>query len=125
MKYIASFFIAFGLMLGILAYQNKVSVGSVVDSGTYSFKNITSTNASATVPVTIRTGRGTLGSIVVNTTHATIIRVYEGVATSTGTLIASFPASAVVGTYTFDVAVSNGIVLDIPSWIRRKSLSNI
>lgn len=91
--------------------------GSVADNGTYSYKNLTSANASSTAVTTIRSGVGTLGSMVVNTTHATIIRVYDGTTatSSDATLIASLPASAVVGTYTFDVAVKKGIVLDVPA----------
>ena len=95
--------------------SNKNSVGSVVDAGTYSFVNLTSTNASSTAPTLVRSGVGTLGSVVVATTHATIVRVYDGTATSTGTLIASFPASATVGTYTFDIGVKQGIAIDIPA----------
>jgi hypothetical protein len=117
MKYITTFFIALSIFLtGVLFVKtNTISFGSVSQDGVYNYKNITSANASATVPVKVKAGFGTLGSIVVNTTHATIIRVYDSAsATSTGNLIASFPASAVVGTYTFDVAVSNGIVVDVP-----------
>jgi len=114
--------------------KNKIAIGSVVVgmflvalsiftinstnasvSMEYGYKNITSANASSIAGVAVRSGFGTLGSIVINTTHATIIRVYDGTATSTGTLIASFPASAVVGTYTYDVSVSKGIVLDVPA----------
>jgi hypothetical protein len=108
--------VALIFVIGLMtAKVNFPSVGSVVDAGTYSFTNITSANASSTSATTVLSKGGTLGSVIINTTHATIIRVYDGTATSTGTLIASFPASAVVGTYTFDVAVSKGVVVDIPS----------
>ena len=105
-----------GLIIGGYSLlTGKNPVGSVVDSGTYSFKTMSSANASSTASAVIKSGVGTLGSIIVATTHATIVRVYDGTATSTGTLIASFPASAVVGTYTFDIGVKQGIALDIPA----------
>jgi hypothetical protein len=105
----------FATILAIVSVNTKPqNAGSVTSE--YNYKNITSSNASATVPVKVKAGFGTLGSVVVNTTHATIVRVYDSAsATTTGTLIASFPASAVVGTYTFDVAVQSGIVLDVPA----------
>ena len=108
------------LVLGIFAtgvaffLTNTQNAGASVTSE-YMYKNITSANASSTASVAVKAGYGTLGSVVIATTHATIVRVYDGTATSTGTLIASFPASATVGTYTFDVAVWKGVVLDVPA----------
>jgi hypothetical protein len=108
------------LVLGIFATGvaffsvNTQNAGASVGME-YSYKNITSTNASSTASVSIKSGFGTLGSVIVASSSAAVIRVYDGTATSTGTLIASFPASATVGTYTFDVAVAKGVVLDVPS----------
>lgn len=108
--------ITIGIMIiGYALISKDNPTGSVVDAGTYSFKNMTSTNASSTASAVIRSGVGTLGSVIVNTAHATIVRVYDGTATSTGTLIASFPSSAIVGTYTFDIGVKQGIAVDIPA----------
>lgn len=113
-------YIAIAFLIGAIVAATLLAkpqgFGGVALDGAYAYKNITSADASATVPVQVRGGEGVLGYITVNTTHATIVRVYDGTtATSTGTLIASLPASAVVGTYIYDVAVRNGIVLDVPA----------
>lgn len=90
---------------------------SVVGSGyeTYSFTNITSTNASATSPVLIRGGAGTLGSVIVASSSGSFLRVYDGTATTSGTLIATFKASVGEQAFPLDVSVTKGIVLDVPA----------
>jgi hypothetical protein len=115
--------VCFIFITGVLVSKvNNPSVGSVVDAGTYHWTSVNSTDASSTNPKLVRTGYGTLGSIVIASTSAMIVRVYDGTATTTGTLLATFPSNSVVGTYTFDVAVKTGIVLDVPasfngSWV--------
>jgi hypothetical protein len=111
-----------GVLVAVASYliggsDIPAKFGGVSNDSGYRYKNITSTDASATIPVEIATSSKAfmLGSIVVNTTHATVIRIYDGIATSTGTLIASLPASAVVGNYIYDVNVKKGIVLDVPA----------
>src|SRR3990167_203899 len=73
----------------------------------------------------IKTGTGALGSVVILGANTGIINFYDATTTSvdkrTGNtatstiLIASFPASVVAGTYTFDIEVKNGLLLDIDS----------
>ncbi len=87
------------------------------DSGAYDFKVFTSANASSTAPFVVRTVEGQFGSLVVASSSAARIRIYDSSsATSTGaTLIADFKAGIAEGTYTFDVEVHKGIVIDVPS----------
>lgn len=108
--------IAIAVAIGVtIAPAKTVSESFSGVNETYSFKNITSANASATSPVVVRGGAGTLGSITINTLHATIVRVYDGTATTTGTLIASIKASTPEQTLNYDVDVTRGIVLDVPT----------
>ena len=65
--------------------------------------------ATATTTVVL-TGSGTLHALTVNTTAAGAITIYDNTAGS-GTVIAIFPNSAVVGTYLYDVAVGTGITI--------------
>lgn len=107
--------VAFGLVIsGQFDIYNAVkgNLGSVTNDGLYTYKNITTTNASTTSAVAVRGGSGVLGSIVVLKTSATALAVYDGSATTTGaTLIGTIPASIIAGTYTFDTVVKSGIVL--------------
>jgi len=109
----SSLLVIAGYFVGAAGFVSNL--GAISGQDGYMFKAVSSANASATVPVKVRGGSGVLGSVIVGTTHATAISIYDGTATSTGTLIASFPASAVVGTYTFDAVVTTGIVLDVPA----------
>lgn len=114
-KHLIAGLVAIVLTMGIFLVSNnrQASVGGVEDG--FSYKNITSSNASATVPVQVKGGFGVLGKITINTTHATTIGVYDGTtATSSGTLIASIAASTGAQTLEYDVAVTKGIVLDVP-----------
>jgi hypothetical protein len=62
----------------------------------------------------VRGGSGVLGSITIASTSAHAFKVYDGAttATSSATLIASFPASAVVGSYDFNVSFARGLVIE-------------
>lgn len=87
-------------------------LGSVTNDGVYTNKTLTASNASTTAVVVIRGGSGVFGSMIISSSTGQAISVYDGTATTTGTLIATFPASATVGTYTFDVSVRSGIVIE-------------
>jgi len=71
----------------------------------YGYKNI----ATATTTV-VKSGVGILHSIVVNTTAAGAITVYDNTAGS-GTKIATLKASVVEGSYIFDVAFATGLTI--------------
>lgn len=109
------------IILGLIAIAIVVFIvgptnlggGSFADS--YNFKSITSSNASSTAPFVIRGGSGVIGKVIIASSTASTFGVYEGTATSTGTLITTFVASAPEGEYTFDVASNQGFSLDLPA----------
>lgn len=74
-------------------------------SGGYSFSNV----STATTTV-VKSGAGTLHSIVVNTTAAGAITVYDNTAAS-GTKIATLKASVVEGDFIYDLAFSTGLTI--------------
>lgn len=65
------------------------------------------TYISTATTTTVKTGAGTLGSIVVGETAAGAITVYDNTAAS-GTIIAVLKASVVEGTYKFDASFTTG-----------------
>lgn len=106
-----------GWLLALVAILGGgVTLGGL-GSDTFSYKNITSANASATAGVVVRGGAGVLGSITIASSSPLValgVRVYDGTATSTGTLIGKIKTSAAEVTFDFNVAVTKGIVLDVP-----------
>ncbi len=74
----------------------------------YNFKNL-----SAAADTLVTKGRGTLHSLVINTTAATGIVLYDGL-NSAGTRIATIAASPVIGsTFTYDVEFANGLFVSM------------
>jgi hypothetical protein len=71
----------------------------------YTYSNI-ATNTTTTV----KSGEGVLHSIVVNTTAAGAITIYDSTAGS-GTKIGTMKASIAEGTYIFDVKFSTGLTI--------------
>lgn len=120
------YLIGTGLVLGIailvfLGFQAFPVTASVADNGVYNYKNITSTQASSTNFTVIKAGQGVLGSIIIaSSTSGARFKVYDSAGTgatattssATSTVITTIPKSAVAGTYTLDVAVTNGIVVE-------------
>jgi hypothetical protein len=88
-----------------LTYELVQTSQAASASGGYSFRNI-----STATTTTVKTGAGTLHSIVVNTTGAGSVTVYDNTAAS-GTKIATLKASIVEGTYLFDVAFATGLTI--------------
>ena len=78
---------------------------------------------STNVDTLIKTGAGTLGSVIITTAGNTVFDLFNATTTNvdarTGKLatstilIAAFPASAAAGTYTFDVAFLYGLYFDV------------
>jgi hypothetical protein len=91
------------------------NLGSASNDAIYASKTLVQSNASTTSAVSIRGGAGILGSVVISSSTPYAISIYDGNATTTtaggATLIATFPVSASAGTYTFDVAVRQGITV--------------
>lgn len=68
----------------------------------------------------IKTGGGTLGSVVITKSAAGSLELYDATTTVNGavygtTTLASFDATALAGTYTFDVAFSTGLLVVVPA----------
>jgi hypothetical protein len=59
--------------------------------------------------------RATLGSVVIASTTAATIRLWNATSTtdSASTSIASFPASVAAGTYTFDSIADRGLIVEL------------
>ena len=73
----------------------------------------------------LKTGSGALGSVIITGANTGVVNFYNattssvllrtgGAATST-ILLASFPASAAAGTYTFDAEYTNGLLVELES----------
>lgn len=93
----------------------------------------TSTAANAVYGATItgdtlvKTGAGVFGSYVITGANTGVVNVYNATTTVVGAggraaskatstiLLASFPASIAAGTYTFDVAFTDGLYFDLVS----------
>lgn len=103
------------LLLAIGASQRQSYSGLTSDP--YSYKHLSSTNASSTAATLVRGGAGVLGHVSINTTSGQIIKIYDGdsTATSSATLIAQIVASAGVQTFTYNVAVTKGIAIETPA----------
>jgi hypothetical protein len=111
--------IMFVVTLGIISFKKDNTADASVDFGSYQYKVASSSSASATVPYKVVAGNNKiLGSIVVASSSGVRLRVYDNAlatSTATSTMIADFKANIAEGTYTFDVAVQRGIVLDVPA----------
>jgi len=68
------------------------------------------TYISTTTTTTVKSGTGRLHSIVIGTTAAGSIIVYDNTAAS-GTIIATLKSSVVEGTYLFDVKFTTGLTI--------------
>lgn len=117
--------IVVGLGIGYIAtsstFGEVVSLGSGGDS--YSSVYISSADASSTAGVFVKKGYGTLGTIAMTQSPtAGAVVVYDatsttGYSTSTGEVLATFTvgAGALPIAYNLDIAVDNGIILDVPA----------
>jgi hypothetical protein len=102
----------------VTTQDNNIALGGLIDDP-FTYKNTSSSASStATVAVMYRGGAGVLGNVTILTTSAHTIKLYDGAsasATSSATLIGAFPASAVVGTYNFNVAFTKGLIVETQS----------
>lgn len=120
----------FGLVAAIFMSEHDVNrtdterVSGLL-SDTYTYKHITSANASSTKGVIIRGGAGNLNIITIGSSSPAVVlglRIYDGnatsstdlTATSSGTLIGVLKPSSAEGTYWFNTAVRKGVVIDVP-----------
>lgn len=67
-------------------------------------------NISTATTTTVKSGPGVLRTLTINTTVASAVTVYDST-TGSGATIATFPASAVVGTYHYNLRFKNGLTI--------------
>lgn len=115
-KIVLALGIAVLAIFGVVSSSEDVSLGSLSNGQTYSYKSVSSADASSTAAVVVRKGTGELGSITVASTSGSQIRIYDGSSsTSTATLIGTIKASVAEQTFVYDVAVKSGLILDVPA----------
>lgn len=126
---VVGFFLAMLILSGQIP---KNAFASVSQGSEYQSYMATSTNASATTAIALKTTTGTLGSIVITqaATTGAYFRVWDATSTATSTyqnydntststtygrLVAQVKTTATEGTYTFDASMFKGVVLEVPS----------
>ncbi len=122
---VGAFLIHTSTQLEKIAQSPTPVVGSTPIGAEYQSTTTTSSLASNSTTTPVFTHTGTLGSIVIASSSATAFGIYDsavgsttaysGAGTATSTKIATFPANAAAGTYTFDINVTRGLILDVPS----------
>lgn len=70
----------------------------------------TYTNIATNTTTAVKSGQGMLHTIVINTTAAGAITIYDNTAAS-GTKIGTLKASVAEGTYIYDVAFTTGLTI--------------
>jgi hypothetical protein len=105
-----------GVVVAILALFGIVPVvsnlGSIQDGHAYTAS--TTNSAYANTKVVMKLGSGTLGSVIITGTSATVVELRNATSSTDvgSTSIATFAASAGTGTYTFDSAFDRGLVVN-------------
>lgn len=118
MKYIASAVISLVAFLGfayvLIDTSDNTSFGAAGDS--YSYRHYTSANASNTAGVLVKGGAGELGPVVINTTSAVALTLYDSsaTATSSATKIGILKASIAEQSLEYNVAFTKGLMIEIP-----------
>lgn len=118
-KKIIALVIAALALFGINVVSNSNTVTSVIQGSEYhatttrTYNGIAMTNLSV-----LQTGAGALGSVVITGAAAGVINIYDATSTQTNaswatTTLATIPASAAAGTYTFDVIFQKGLLIEI------------
>jgi len=113
---------AVGILFLTLSVNRKVdpTFGSVVVGNDYKSSELTSANASGTTAKLLKTGGGSLGSVVITVPASAGNVVFYNYASTTATSSAatmfSFTAAAdVAGTYTFDTEFTTGLSVEVPA----------
>jgi len=117
MKHTQYIAVAVILIMVALAFGFKnIEAGSV--GAAYTYKHYTSANASSTAGTVVKGGYGELGMITINSATSTgKIKIYDGATTATSGMpvIAVLDATTPVGTYTYEVSVTQGVVAEMPA----------
>jgi len=116
---IAAVIIVIGFIAGVYASQPNSALGSTVIGNEYKATTTRTYNGTA-IPglYVLNSNPGTLGSIVITGAAAGVIHLYDGTSTVTNlgwptTTLATIPASAAAGTYTFDVSYYKGLIVEV------------
>lgn len=132
---LATAFLLIAITLAMLVLQQPRNAGASIRVGDEYMATSTAANAVYGAAITgdtlIKTGTGALGSVIITGANTGIINFYNATtsnvlartgnpATST-ILIASFPASAAAGTYTFDVTYTTGLLVELESGLMATS----
>ncbi len=117
--------LAFGMIfaLALIALRPDHTQASVPLGGEYQGTTTQSTAGSFAAEALLQTGGGALGSVVITGATTGTISIYDATTSdstkrtdqiaSSSLLLASFPASAVAGTYTFDRFYFRGLLIEI------------
>lgn len=121
-------------VLSVAMQQPRGALGSIYPGGEYLATSTAASNvygATITGDKLIKTGTGALGSVIITGANTGIVNFYNAttsnvsartgnVATST-ILLASFPASAAAGTYTFDIEYTTGLLVELETGLMATS----
>ena len=109
------------VLIGVKSYSQATdSLGSVTQGNEYKTKNITTLTGSTTVATSIKGSAGVLGSVVISSTTAQGITLYDVASganyasTTLSTKLITLATSTPAGTYTFDVNYSKGLAVYAP-----------
>lgn len=97
--------------------SNREVLAGSVGAG-YAYRHITSANASSTAGTVVKGGYGELGTLTINSATATAkVILYDGATTATSGLsvIAVIGATQAGGSYTYEVSVDKGVVVEVPA----------
>jgi hypothetical protein len=108
------------VVVGVLVVAQPAGEVTLFGAGddAFSYRHYSSANASSTAGTVVYGGAGVLGAVHINTATATAqVIVYDGASSATSGLsvIAKFPPLSLGGTYALDVAVTKGVVVELPA----------
>jgi len=105
-------------VVALLLSQSATTFGASVGSS-YQYKNYTASNASSTARTVVRGGGGELGTLTINGSTGSVIRLYDAAtstaATSTLTAIGVIQTTTSAVTLTYDIAFAQGLTIELPA----------
>lgn len=126
MKYIKYISIALVLITIAFSLQRSQPVSASVSQGSdYIATTTGQLTASTSDLLTINNTSGTFGSVIITGVNTGTMNFYDGTSTANANarLLASFPTNAAVGTYTFDVRYSLGLVIGFTGTIATSTIT--
>ena len=111
-----------GIGIGFVLFGREQPLGSIITGQEY-YATSTDSGIGIKADTLIKSGYGSLSSIIVTSAGTTAYSIYNATSTDAvnndssfnkaANLLASIPASLVAGTYVFDVTYTSGLVLDM------------